>query len=262
MGTHKELCKLLEGELNYFLSLLFTQRVIFLKRIIDNPSVTEMLDIFIGFGPVAHVKYITNTFLRILADLRIDDLFEILGLRSFGNPFKGALKYLFELLCFETPISCDNVIEAICGRHKGAFNDTKMDVVVAHEPGGTSVQNMAHWSQAVVSGQFQFYDYGKKGNEEHYNSTSPPLYNCSMIPESFPIALFSGGQDELADPTDVAYLVANLRKNIVFWKQLPNYAHLDFGEFFVYSYSFLNLTFFKKFGVSLPTWICTLRFWN
>jgi len=194
--------------------------------LIDNPSIANMLDIFIAFGPVTTVKYITNTFLKILADLRISDLFEFFGVKSFLDPFKGPLKYLFEIVCAEDPIICENVIEAICGPHKGAFNETRMPVVVAHEPGGTSVQNMAHWSQEVISGEFIHYDYGKDGNLKHYNQTTPPLYDYSKLP-NLPIALFSGSEDELADPQDVSNLAKKI-PNLVYWQILKQYAHLDF----------------------------------
>ena len=39
--------------------------------------------------------------------------------------------------------------------------------------------------------------------------------------------MFSGGADELADPVDVAALMAGL-PGPLFWKELPTYAHLDF----------------------------------
>ena len=40
---------------------------------------------------------------------------------------------------------------------------------------------------------------------KHYNSTTPPLYRPQDM-TSPPTALFTGGHDILADPTDVAYL--------------------------------------------------------
>jgi len=43
---------------------------------------------------------------------------------------------------------------------------------------------------------------------KHYNQPVPPMYNISSIPKTLPIALFSGGNDYLADPQDVQKLVS------------------------------------------------------
>ncbi len=89
------------------------------------------------------------------------------------------------------------------------------------------------------------YDYGTSGNYEHYNrftpfrcrfllinwsfdrSPTPPVYDISKFPTSVPVALFSGGKDALADPTDVSQLVHEL-PNVVEWDVIVDYAHLDF----------------------------------
>jgi hypothetical protein len=47
----------------------------------------------------------------------------------------------------------------------------------------------------------------------------------------FPMFLVSGGQDELADPVDVKWLLQDLRKNTkleISHLYEPSYAHLDF----------------------------------
>lgn len=45
-----------------------------------------------------------------------------------------------------------------------------------------------------------------------------------------PVALFTGGHDWLADPTDVAYLLPILNQTgyLKFHKNIPYYSHLDF----------------------------------
>lgn len=59
----------------------------------------------------------------------------------------------------------------------------------------------------------------------HYNSSTPPAYDPSLI--TIPTALFYGGMDALADPTDVQTLIP-LLKNLVYSNLEPHYAHLDF----------------------------------
>lgn len=38
------------------------------------------------------------------------------------------------------------------------------------------------------------FDYGAKGNQEHYGQRKPPVYNTSNIPTSIPLVLITGGQ--------------------------------------------------------------------
>jgi len=89
------------------------------------------------------------------------------------------------------------------------------------------VMNMAHWAQSIRAGTFSQYDYGLIGNLQHYGSISPPAYNLNGI--STPIAIFSGGQDSLADPDDVGILLEQLPPGVIrYVNNQPDYEHLDF----------------------------------
>lgn len=71
------------------------------------------------------------------------------------------------------------------------------------DPAGTSVQNMAHWSQAVRNPErvMPKFDYGtsctswlglpRDCNQRKYGSLEPPQYNLTAI--TTPLALFTGG---------------------------------------------------------------------
>ena len=59
--------------------------------------------------------------------------------------------------------------------------------------------------------------------------STPPLYNLSQYP--VPTYLFTGGQDWLADPTDVKGLINKLNTTSDALKgvtNIPYYEHLDF----------------------------------
>jgi len=192
------------------------------------PELASLLNIFIGLGPVARVKNITSVVLGDLAYLYLDDLVYLFGFNDFAPAVTDiVLRTLFVDFCYDCSICCDDFIEAICGPHQGSFNDSRMDVMASHEPGGTSVQNIVHWGQAVRSGLFQMYDWGESGNLIHYNQTIPPLYNPAKLPSSIPYVMYSGAKDELADPTDVAWLLPQI-PNLIYHQELPTYAHLDF----------------------------------
>jgi len=52
------------------------------------------------------------------------------------------------------------------------------------------------------------YDYGKKGNQQHYGQDVPPEYDLGQV--NVPVYLHSGVYDELADPADVMLLHSKL----------------------------------------------------
>lgn len=62
-------------------------------------------------------------------------------------------------------------------------NYQRYDVLVGHDPAGTSLQNMIHWKQMVESGKFRAFDWGSNAlNMQHYNQTTPPLWDlCKII---------------------------------------------------------------------------------
>jgi len=195
------------------------------------PEWAEKLNIFIGFGPLITVGHMTNPFFNLLADFDVDKIFLLFGIKDF-LPSTKLLQTLLPGLCEAAPMICEDVIELLCGPHKGAFNESRMQVMAGHEPGGTSVQNVAHFAQAVRNNNFAKYDWGsKEKNRLHYNgSDTPPLYDFTRFPTSniLPVALWYGTADELADPTDVAFLIGHMPSPPVYVREMNNYAHLDF----------------------------------
>ncbi|XP_048776607.2 lysosomal acid lipase/cholesteryl ester hydrolase-like isoform X2 [Ostrea edulis] len=123
-------------------------------------------------------------------------------------------------------IICANIFFLLGGYDSPQFNLSRVPVYVKDHPSGSSVQNLLHYSQSVLHGQFQMFDYGSpESNLKHYNQTTPPLYDVTKM--ETPVALFTGGNDWLADPKDVETLLPNL-KNIRSHKNIPEWEHLDF----------------------------------
>ena len=54
----------------------------------------------------------------------------------------------------------------------------------------------------------------------------PPSYNVTEL--TVKTALFTGGQDWLADPTDVANLIPKIKDVVFYHKNISYYDHLDF----------------------------------
>ncbi|KTF85451.1 hypothetical protein cypCar_00000958, partial [Cyprinus carpio] len=97
---------------------------------------------------------------------------------------------------------CGNIFFLLCGFDEKNLNMSRTPVYTTHCPAGTSVQNMVHWAQST-----------------------PPLYNVRDM--TVPTALWSGGQDTLADPQDVALLLTQIPK-LVYHRNIKHWEHLDF----------------------------------
>ncbi|KAG5262842.1 hypothetical protein AALO_G00279500 [Alosa alosa] len=189
------------------------------------PELASKIKMFFALAPVATVSFTESpmTKLSILPEFLIWDIF---GDKNFF-PQNDLIKFFATKFCSKEPLNilCGNIFFLLCGFDENNLNMTRTPVYTTHCPAGTSVQNMVHWAQAVKHGKLMAYDYGRKGNMEHYNQTTPPLYNIQDM--KVPTALWSGGHDTLADPKDISVLLTQI-PNLVFHRDIPHWEHLDF----------------------------------
>jgi len=193
-----------------------------------NPELASKVDIFIALAPVAFVKHQTSFFLTVLSDIDALLFFEYFGVEDF-LPNSWLIQYLGGTVCEEISFACADVIFLLCGWDTSNLNDTRIPLYTEYTPAGTSVRNMAHWAQMVNAEKFQMFDYGTVGNIQHYNSVVPPQYKPQDMLKP-KVALFTGTQDDLADPKDVQHLIELLpqsNKPVVVDVQ-STYEHLDF----------------------------------
>ncbi|XP_054455228.1 gastric triacylglycerol lipase [Anoplopoma fimbria] len=189
------------------------------------PELASKIKLFFGLAPVATISFSASamTKLSVLPDFLIWDLF---GRRDF-LPQSHMIKWFAENVCAKQLLSelCGNLFFVLCGFDEKNLNMTRTPVYTEHCPAGTSVQNMIHWAQAVHGGKLSAFDFGAAGNMKHYNQSTPPQYHVQDM--KVPTALFSGGQDTLADPKDVAVLLTQV-PNLVFHENIDHWDHLDF----------------------------------
>ncbi|KAM9336989.1 gastric triacylglycerol lipase [Symphorus nematophorus] len=189
------------------------------------PELASKIKMFLGLAPVATVSFTASpmTKLSVLPEFLVWDLF---GRRDF-LPQSHMIEWFAEHVCAKTLLSelCGNLFFVLCGFDEKNLNMSRTAVYTTHCPAGTSVQNMVHWAQAVHRGKLMAFDFGAAGNMRHYNQSVPPEYHVQDM--KVPTALFSGGQDTLADPKDMAVLLTQV-SNLVFHQHIGHWDHLDF----------------------------------
>ncbi|XP_058552272.1 lipase member J isoform X4 [Neofelis nebulosa] len=103
---------------------------------------------------------------------------------------------------------------------------SRMDVYMSHNPAGTSVQNMLHWSQLFNSSRLRAFDWGSPVlNWMHFNQTTSPFYNVTCMNVS--TSTWNGARDMLADPQDINNLLSEIT-NHIYHKTISSYNHIDF----------------------------------
>jgi pimeloyl-ACP methyl ester carboxylesterase len=197
----------------------------------EQPEWADKLTTFVAVGPVGTVRNLTAQIIIETANSPLLEALNDAGIYDFlPNPDTPTLFYLF---CKTMAWICEGVTQWLADMEvKGVDNTARFPVILAHEPGGTSVMNMMHWQQMVQYPAYymQKFDYGTSGNMQAYGQPTPPRYDLSQI--RAPIAAYFGTYDELADPIDGAWLISQLQANtqIPGLHIIPNlpFGHLTF----------------------------------
>lgn len=193
------------------------------------PEYNEKIDLLVAYGPVVNLTNIG---------------FPIRELMAVSDPLFLLLDPLKDSGYFNLPEASRQLTKLVCGVLQGQpcslllsitllsspeqMNKTRLPVVLAHYPIGTSYQNLRHFVQINRAKNFLMYDYGASKNKKRYGQEKPPAYDVGRI--AVKTALFSSQGDNMADPKDVSLLVERLGTNLLFNNVVPqkNFRHLDF----------------------------------
>jgi len=192
----------------------------------SNDTIASKIRLFVALAPVAYVANIEISLLYYLAEIHADELLILLGLKDVMSA-SPLMENILSVLCAIDSHLCETFMCAIMGCDPQNWNNTRWPVYAHHDPAGTSAKNIVHFAQLVRENKFQKFDYGPDGNQKHYGQKTPPPYPLSGLKAK--VALFTGTQDYLADPTDVKRLISELPKEkVVFNKNVDYYSHIDF----------------------------------
>lgn len=195
----------------------------------ENKELAKKIRTFVALAPVATVGHIKGAIKAVsIFAPELEMFINLFGIYDFlpSTPF---VHYLGEYVCGLWKVNeevCSSLAFLIAGYDTTNLNETRIPVYMTHLPAGTSSKDMIHFAQMVKSGKFQKFDYGKSENIKRYNQEYAPSYNVSKV--EVPVALYTGSNDWLADPTDVNTNLKPFLPNVILHKNIDAWNHLDF----------------------------------
>uniref|UniRef100_A0A2C9UUE5 Lipase n=1 Tax=Manihot esculenta TaxID=3983 RepID=A0A2C9UUE5_MANES len=203
--------------------------------VLSQEKLPNMLRSAALLSPIAYLNQITSLLSKAAADAFLVENISFLILEDkkmvtifIGKLNSQATSKLLEYICSEPGVDCTNLWTAVTGANCCLNSSNILDNL--SQP--TATKNMIHLSQMIRTGNIAMYDYGnEEDNMEHYNESTPPVYNMESIPKDFPLFLSYGVKDSLSDPADVGVLLQNLKDHDadkLTVLSVEDYAHLDF----------------------------------
>ncbi|XP_051473762.1 lipase member M-like [Apus apus] len=191
------------------------------------PELAQKIKLFFALAPVVTVKHARSPFMKMsfLLDRQFKMLQVLLGRTDATLRVRKLWKFLPKL-CRQPPLHqlCANLFFLLGGYNEKNLNMTRLDVYTSHYPDRTSVKNVIHWAQIIKSGEFKAFDYGRE-NPTRYHQETAPSYRVEEMP--VPTAVWSGGQDWVADWRDVYLLLPRIAQ-LVTYSHIPDWNHWDF----------------------------------
>lgn len=134
----------------------------------DYPDFADKLNIFIAIAPIASITYLESEIFDVLSYTPLADILQFLRLYDF-LPYMDIPTIEYEF-CYYANIVCNEIIGLLTSKNITSMNAERLPVIIAHEPGGTSVRNMMHYEQGIhhEASAFCKYDYGALDNMRVY----------------------------------------------------------------------------------------------
>lgn len=120
----------------------------------QNPIVEAYLDKYFAFGPVAYVKNSRSHLVDLLDKSLLLQWYHLRGIWEFLPSMGWFDTSAGVAFCAAFSKVCGDFMTQVMDGDPSLDNYERYDVLVGHDPSGTSVMNMAHWKQIFDSGKF------------------------------------------------------------------------------------------------------------
>ncbi|KAM1002915.1 hypothetical protein FF1_003249 [Malus domestica] len=191
---------------------------------LTQPDIAELVEAAALFCPISYLEHITSKFALRMVNMHVDQMILAMGIHQLNFRSEWGVN-LLDSIC-DGHVDCNDLLTSITGKNC-CFNNSRVDLYLDYEPHPTSAKNLHHLFQMIRKGTFSQYDYGLLKNLRLYGQLKPPAFDLSLIPESLPLLMACGGNDDLADMTDFHHTLKELQSTPELL-YLENYGHIDF----------------------------------
>eukprot|EP00268_Persea_americana_P036356 TRINITY_DN3581_c0_g2_i2.p1 TRINITY_DN3581_c0_g2~~TRINITY_DN3581_c0_g2_i2.p1 ORF type:complete len:282 (+),score=40.15 TRINITY_DN3581_c0_g2_i2:1219-2064(+) len=191
---------------------------------LTQPITVDMVEAAALLCPVSYLGHISSQLVLQAVSVHLDQILLAMGLHQLN--FRSDIGvHILDSLC-DGHVDCGSLLSAITGKNC-CFNGSRVEFYLQYEPHPSSTKNMNHLFQMIRKGDFAMYDYGLLGNLKRYGRLHPPSFDLAKIPKSLPLLIAYGGQDALADVTDVEHTIKEFqaKPELLY---LESYGHIDF----------------------------------
>ncbi|PPD83324.1 hypothetical protein GOBAR_DD19739 [Gossypium barbadense] len=159
---------------------------------LTQPDIVEMVEAAALLSPISYLEHVSAPLVLRMVAMHLDQMVLALGLHQL-NFRSDVLVNLVDSLC-DDHVDCTDFLSSITVIRQGTFSQ---------------------------------YDYGILKNLLIYGQFKPPAFDLNSIPKSLPMWMSFGGNDALADATDVQRTLEELssKPELLY---LDNYGHIDF----------------------------------
>ena len=196
----------------------------FVAIAMENDWYRDRISLFVALAPLVQIYHATSPALNLIRNART----ALLALRRVGINYllpQGFLENpLAYTACRISPVICD-FIGLLAAEAEPLLDDQDAaDAYLRVFPSSSSLTNVEHLIQLYLSRRFQDFDYGPERNMIVYGTPEPPEFNLTAA-NGIPVGIFYGTSDEIADTTDIEWLIDQLGDNVVYTQSY------EFGHF-------------------------------
>ncbi|XP_021753416.1 triacylglycerol lipase 1-like isoform X1 [Chenopodium quinoa] len=188
------------------------------------PDIVKKVEAAALLSPISYLEHVSAPFVLRMVNMYLDKMVIAMGFHQLNFRSDAGVQ-LLDSVCYGH-LDCEDLLASITGKNC-CFNTSRVDLYLEYEPHPSSAKNINHLFQMIRQGTFAQYDYGMLKNLRLYGSLKPPRFDLSLVPKSLPLWMAYGGNDALADVTDVQRTLKELpcKKEVLY---LDSYGHVDF----------------------------------
>ncbi len=170
---------------------------------------------FIALGPITSLNNLKSTFLKFVAEYKIDSILNLLGVNEV-LPSPQSVHEFTTFLCDKIQSLCDGLLELLSDSNPSVDDKERMLVFISHFPSGTSLQSLMHFGEIIREKRFASFQ-----KKDEYK-----LENISGVP----FCLLVGRDDKLSTVEDNRILRNTLLESeaLHFYKEYDNMGHATF----------------------------------